>query len=190
MELTFLGQETQLGVLGTPSTSLYTWDIINTNTYWSPTAKPLRPQPVTTYRVWEHLHHLLRHTTSRYVTNLEYHVIANHLSASGLWLAPHLTHALSSHCDDREAGDNLSHVSHRSLSSYHGSHHPTLTSHIACLTSHFLLRLIASLYFILFYFCFDLFPVTPHQASFAPHLTSSTMPTFSCWTHPSVYIYS
>ena len=38
-------------------------------------------------------------------TNLEYQVIANHLSASGLQLAPLLTHVSSSHCDDRGASD-------------------------------------------------------------------------------------
>ena len=37
--------------------------------------------------------------------NLEYLVIANHLSASGLRLAPHLTHAPSCQPDDRGAGD-------------------------------------------------------------------------------------
>ena len=57
---------------------------------------------MTSYRV-------ISHATSHYVilrhTNLEYRVIANHLSASGLWLAPHLTHALSGQHNDRGAGD-------------------------------------------------------------------------------------
>ena len=57
------------------------------------------------YRVTEHLRHRLRHTTLYYVINLEYRVIANHLSASGLRLAPHLTHAPSCQPDDRGAGD-------------------------------------------------------------------------------------
>ena len=52
---------------------------------------------------------LLRHPTSYYVTlrhaNLEYRVIANHRLASGLRLAPHLTHAPSGQLDDRRAGD-------------------------------------------------------------------------------------
>ena len=39
-------------------------------------------------------------------TNLEYRVIANHLSASGLRLAPHLTHASSGQRDNRGAGDS------------------------------------------------------------------------------------
>ena len=51
---------------------------------------------------------MLRHT------NLEYRVIANHLSASGLWLAPQLTHAPSDQCDDRGAGDTMSPSSTRS----------------------------------------------------------------------------
>ena len=42
---------------------------------------------------------MLRHT------NLEYRVIANHLSASGLQLAPHLTHAPSGQSDDCGASD-------------------------------------------------------------------------------------
>ena len=49
----------------------------------------------------------LRHTTLYYVTNLEYRVIENHLSASGLRLAPHLTHAPSAHAVGRRAGDTL-----------------------------------------------------------------------------------
>ena len=52
-----------------------------------------------------HLCHLLRHLALYYVTNLEYLVIANHLSASGLRLAPHLTHAPSVQAVGRGAGD-------------------------------------------------------------------------------------
>ena len=52
---------------------------------------------------------MLRHATSYYVilhhTNLEYCVIVNHLSASGLRLAPHLTHASSGQRNDRGASD-------------------------------------------------------------------------------------
>ena len=57
------------------------------------------------YRVIDHAtsyYVILRHTVSQ---NLEYHVIANHLSASGLRLTPHLTHALSGQRDDHGAGD-------------------------------------------------------------------------------------
>ena len=100
-----LGQETQLRVLGTPSTSLYTWDALIRTHNLSPTTEPSRPRLVTSYRVTEHLRHQLRHTALYYVTNLEYRVIANHLSASGLRLAPHLTHAPSCQPDDRGAGD-------------------------------------------------------------------------------------
>ena len=46
---------------------------------------------------------------SRYITlrhtNREYRVIANHLSASGLRLAPHLTHASPGQLDNHGAGD-------------------------------------------------------------------------------------
>ena len=52
---------------------------------------------------------MLRHTASYYVilrhTNLEYWVIANHRSASGLQLAPHLTHAPSGQPPGRGASD-------------------------------------------------------------------------------------
>ena len=37
--------------------------------------------------------------------NLEYRVMENHLSASGLRLAPHLTHAPSAQAGGRRAGD-------------------------------------------------------------------------------------
>ena len=53
----------------------------------------------------DHLRHQLRHIALYYVTNLEYLVIANHQSASGLRLAPHLTHAPSCQADSRGAGD-------------------------------------------------------------------------------------
>ena len=52
--------------------------------------------PTTSYYV---MLHLLRHT------NLEYCIIENHLSASGLRLAPQLTHTLSDQYDDCGAGD-------------------------------------------------------------------------------------
>ena len=57
------------------------------------------------YRVTDHLRHRLRHTALYYVTNLKYLVIANHLSTSGLWSAPLLTHTLSGQRDNRGAGD-------------------------------------------------------------------------------------
>ena len=60
---------------------------------------------MTSYRITEHLRHLLRHTALCYVTTLEYRVIENHLSASGLRLAPHLTHAPSVQAVGRGAGD-------------------------------------------------------------------------------------
>ena len=53
----------------------------------------------------EHLRQQLRHTALYYVTNLKYLVIANHLSVSGLRLAPHLTHAPSAQAVGRGAGD-------------------------------------------------------------------------------------
>ena len=60
---------------------------------------------MTSYRITEHLRHQLRHTALYYVINLEYRVIENHLSASGLRLAPHLTHAPSVQAGGRGAGD-------------------------------------------------------------------------------------
>ena len=62
------------------------------------------------YRVMDHLRHQLRHIALYYVTNLEYLVIANHRSASGLRLAPHLTHAPSCQADGRGAGDMQPHA--------------------------------------------------------------------------------
>ena len=65
---------------------------------------------------------MLRHT------NLEYRVIANHLSASGLQLAPQLTHAPSDQCDDRKAGDTPPYPFHvlatASLASIASDSHP------------------------------------------------------------------
>ena len=104
-QLQSLGQETQLRVLGTLSASLYTGDVLTRTHNLSPTTESSRPQLVTSYRVTAHLHHPLRHLTLYYVTNLEYLVIANHLSASGLWLAPHLTHTPSVQAVGRGAGD-------------------------------------------------------------------------------------
>ena len=98
-------QETQLRVKRTLSASLYTGDVL-TRTHKLPlTTESSRSRLVTSYRATEHLRHRLRHTALFYVTNLEYRVIANHLSASGLRLAPHLTHAPSCQQDDRGAGD-------------------------------------------------------------------------------------
>ena len=57
---------------------------------------------MTSYRVTN----LLRHTALYYITNPKYLIIANHLSASGLRLAPHLTHASSGQCNDRGASDS------------------------------------------------------------------------------------
>ena len=105
MRLTSLGQETQLRVLGTLSASLYTGSVPTRTHKLPPTTESSRPRLVTSYRVTIHLRHQLRHTALYYVTNLEYLVIANHLSASGLQLAPHLTHAPSRHPDGRGAGD-------------------------------------------------------------------------------------
>ena len=62
------------------------------------------------YRPTTQPHHLLRHLALYYVTNLKYLVIANHLSASGLRLAPHLTHALSAQAVGRGAGDMVDKV--------------------------------------------------------------------------------
>ena len=103
--LTSRRQETQLRVLGTLSVSLYTRDALTRTHKLPPTIEPPRPRLVTSYRVIEHLHHQLRHTALCYVINLEYCVIANHLSASGLRLAPHPTHAPSAQAVGRGAGD-------------------------------------------------------------------------------------
>ena len=100
-------QETQLRVLGTLSASLYTGDVLTQTHKLSPITESPRPRLVTSYRATEHLRHHLRHTALFYVTNLEYRVIANHLSASGLRLAPHLTHAPSCQPDGRGAGDTF-----------------------------------------------------------------------------------
>ena len=99
-------QETQLRVIGTLSTSLYTKGILTRTHNPSPITESSRSRLVTSYRVGEHLHHQLRHTALYYVTNLEYLVIANHLSASGLRLAPQLTHTSSGQHDNRGAGDS------------------------------------------------------------------------------------
>ena len=104
-QLQSLGQETQLRVLGTLSASLYTGDVLTRTHNLSPTTESSRPRLVTSYRVTAHLCHPLRHLALYYVTNLEYLVIANHLSASGLWLAPHLTHTPSVQAVGRGAGD-------------------------------------------------------------------------------------
>ena len=71
-----------------------------------PRLESVRPRAVTSYR---NPQPPLRHPTSSYVilrhTKREYRVIANHRSASGLRLAPQLTHAPSCHPDGRGAGD-------------------------------------------------------------------------------------
>ena len=106
VQLTSLGQETQLRVLGTLSANLYTGVVLTRTHKPSSTTEPPRPQLMTSYRVMGHLRHQLRHSALYYVTNLEYLVIENHLSASGLRLAPQLTHAPSGQRDDRGTGDN------------------------------------------------------------------------------------
>ena len=103
-----LGQETQLRVLGTLSTGLYTGVVLTGAHKVSPTTESPRPRLVMSYRNTEHLRQLLRHLALYYVMNLEYRIIANHLSASGLRLAPHLTHALSVQAVGRGAGDTCS----------------------------------------------------------------------------------
>ena len=65
-------------------------------------------QPAMSYRVSGHLRHkwvIPRHTTSYQVTNLEYCVIPNHVSASRLQLAPPLTHTLSDQWDGQGASN-------------------------------------------------------------------------------------
>ena len=64
-----------------------------------------QPRPVTSYRNQGYLRHQLCHYALYYVMNLEYLVMANQRSASGLQLAPHLTHTSSGHRDDRGASD-------------------------------------------------------------------------------------
>ena len=54
--------------------------------------------------------------------HLEYRVIANHLSASGLRLAPHLTHAPSVQAAGRGAGDMVSESSIAQASCHYGRH--------------------------------------------------------------------
>ena len=82
---------------------------------YSNTRKPPRPELPQPQVVMSYT--AIRPTTSYYVmlhllchTNLEYCVIENHLSASGLRLAPQLTHAPSDQYDDHGAGDKLIHL--------------------------------------------------------------------------------